>query len=255
MATYYCNGAFLVAQTVKNLSAMWETQVRSLGWEDPLEKEMATHPSILLGESHGQRSLVGYSPCSHKELDMTEQLTLLLQWAFLQISLCTRPWLLFRKKILRCGISGSRLLMHIFQIPFLKVSTFSNKYPPSAYYVPGTILRTSSWWWYAVGTTIIIPFHRRGSWGSSSCRIIELVRARAGFGLLALNSCTTNAASPAFWAVEYEVVIFLYCCPQWRNIYLLKGIVTIQKYYLCWEINPSIRERLSEIPHFDQGRS
>ena len=32
---------------VKNLPARWETQVRSLGWEDPLEKEMATHSSIL----------------------------------------------------------------------------------------------------------------------------------------------------------------------------------------------------------------
>ena len=40
-------GASLVAQTVKHLSAMLETQVRSLGWEDPLEKEMATHSSIL----------------------------------------------------------------------------------------------------------------------------------------------------------------------------------------------------------------
>ena len=39
--------AFLVAQTVKRLPAMQETQVRSLGREDPLEKEMATHSSIL----------------------------------------------------------------------------------------------------------------------------------------------------------------------------------------------------------------
>ena len=37
----------LVAQTVKNLPALQETQVRSLGWEDPLEKGMATHSSIL----------------------------------------------------------------------------------------------------------------------------------------------------------------------------------------------------------------
>ena len=37
----------LVAQTVKRLPTMRETQVRSLGWEDPLEKEMATHSSIL----------------------------------------------------------------------------------------------------------------------------------------------------------------------------------------------------------------
>ena len=39
--------AFLVAQGLKNLPAMQETQDRSLGWEDPLEKEMATHSSIL----------------------------------------------------------------------------------------------------------------------------------------------------------------------------------------------------------------
>ena len=38
---------FLVAQMVKRLPAMWETWVRSLGREDPLEKEMATHSSIL----------------------------------------------------------------------------------------------------------------------------------------------------------------------------------------------------------------
>ena len=37
----------LVAQMVKSLLAMWETQVQALGWEDPLEKEMATHSSIL----------------------------------------------------------------------------------------------------------------------------------------------------------------------------------------------------------------
>ena len=41
------NGASLVAQTVKNLPAMRETWVRSLGWEDPLQEDMATHSSIL----------------------------------------------------------------------------------------------------------------------------------------------------------------------------------------------------------------
>jgi len=39
--------ASLVAQTVKNLPAMWKTWVRSLGWEDPLEEGMATHSSVL----------------------------------------------------------------------------------------------------------------------------------------------------------------------------------------------------------------
>ena len=49
-------------------------QVQSLGQEDPLEKEMATHSGILAGEFHGQRSLVGHSPWSCKELDTTEWL-------------------------------------------------------------------------------------------------------------------------------------------------------------------------------------
>ena len=57
---YLTLGAPLVSQTVKNLPAMQETWVQSLGWEDPLEKEMATYSSSLPGESHGQRSLVGY---------------------------------------------------------------------------------------------------------------------------------------------------------------------------------------------------
>ena len=48
---------------VESLPAMRETDVRSLGQEDPLEKEMATHPLVFLpGKSHGQRSLAGYSP-------------------------------------------------------------------------------------------------------------------------------------------------------------------------------------------------
>ena len=49
-----------------------ETQVRSLREEYPLEKEMATYSSILAGKSHGQRSLVGYSPWGFKESDTTE---------------------------------------------------------------------------------------------------------------------------------------------------------------------------------------
>ena len=45
-----------------------------LGWEDALEKEIATHSDSLPGKSHGQRSLAGYSSWSHKELDMTEHI-------------------------------------------------------------------------------------------------------------------------------------------------------------------------------------
>ena len=57
---------------VKNPPAMQKTRVRSLGWEDPLEKEMATPSSILDGEFHGQKSLVDYSLWGHKESDKTK---------------------------------------------------------------------------------------------------------------------------------------------------------------------------------------
>lgn len=53
--------AFLVAQSVKNLPAIQETWVRSLGWKDPLEKKWQTTPIFLPEESRGQRSLVDYS--------------------------------------------------------------------------------------------------------------------------------------------------------------------------------------------------
>ena len=75
--SYLC--ASLLAQRIKHLPAIQETRVRSLGWEDPLEKEMTTHSSILgeclqcPGESHGQRSLTGYSPLGHKEFDFTSR--------------------------------------------------------------------------------------------------------------------------------------------------------------------------------------
>ena len=63
-----------MAQTVKNLAAMQETQemwVQSLSREDALEKGMAAHSSIFAWVS--QRSLAGYSPWDHKQLDMTEE--------------------------------------------------------------------------------------------------------------------------------------------------------------------------------------
>ena len=51
-----------MVQLVKSLPAMQETRDLSPGWEDPLEKEMATHFSTLAWKSQAQRSLVGYSP-------------------------------------------------------------------------------------------------------------------------------------------------------------------------------------------------
>ena len=50
---------------IKNPPAVQETWVKSLDWEDPLEKEMATNSHILLGEFHGQ-NLAGYSPWGPK---------------------------------------------------------------------------------------------------------------------------------------------------------------------------------------------
>ena len=57
--------ASLVAQLVKNRPAMRETPVRSLDWEDPLEKGMATHSSILVWK-------IPWNPWGRKESDMTE---------------------------------------------------------------------------------------------------------------------------------------------------------------------------------------
>ena len=54
--------------------------VWSLGWEDPLEKEWLPTPVSLPRESHGQRSLAGYSPWGRKVLDLTEWLTLSLSF-------------------------------------------------------------------------------------------------------------------------------------------------------------------------------
>ena len=63
--------ASLVAQLVKNPPAMQETLVQFLGQEDPLEKGMATHSSILAW-INPWRSQVDYSPWGHKESDTTE---------------------------------------------------------------------------------------------------------------------------------------------------------------------------------------
>ena len=62
--------ASLVAQLVKNLPAILETWVQSLGWEDPLEKGKATHSSILAWR------IPWTSPWGCKESDMTEGLSL-----------------------------------------------------------------------------------------------------------------------------------------------------------------------------------
>ena len=61
-----------VAQTVKRLSTMQETWVRSWVGKIPWRRKWQSTPGLLPGKSHGQRSLVGYSPWGCKESDTTE---------------------------------------------------------------------------------------------------------------------------------------------------------------------------------------
>ena len=66
----------LVAQMIKNLPAVQETEVQSLGGKMPWRREWLPTPVFLPGEFHGHRRLVGYSPWDCNELDMTERPTL-----------------------------------------------------------------------------------------------------------------------------------------------------------------------------------
>ena len=79
----------LVAQTVKRLSTMWETWVRSLGWEDSLEEEMATHSSTLALKIPWTEELgAGYYPWGRKKSGTTER----LHFHFLWIKVLRKPW-------------------------------------------------------------------------------------------------------------------------------------------------------------------
>ena len=66
--------AYLIAQSVKNLPAVQETQVRFLDREDPREKEMATHSSILAWRIPGTEEPGRLQSMGSQELDMTERL-------------------------------------------------------------------------------------------------------------------------------------------------------------------------------------
>ena len=74
MYIYIYIWASLVAQMVKNLPLMQETQVDSWVRKIPWRKKWQSTPVFLPGESHRHRSLAGYSSWGHKELDMTELL-------------------------------------------------------------------------------------------------------------------------------------------------------------------------------------
>ena len=70
--TYSHPQVSLEVQKVKNLPAMKKNWVQFLCWGDPLKNEMASPPVFMPGESHGQKSLAGYSTWGHKALDMVE---------------------------------------------------------------------------------------------------------------------------------------------------------------------------------------
>ena len=98
-------GASLVARRVKRLPAMWETWVRSLGWEDPLEKGMATHSSILAWrmpwtEEPGRLQSTRSQRVRHKWATSLSFLSSFFQY---------RIWRLKRGRKLVGGLSGSML--------------------------------------------------------------------------------------------------------------------------------------------------
>ena len=78
--------ASLIAQLVKNLPAVWETWVRFLGWEDPLEKEMATYSSILAWrlpwteEAGGLQSTGSWEPDTPEQLNSTARFLSPAKW-------------------------------------------------------------------------------------------------------------------------------------------------------------------------------
>ena len=73
---------------VKNLTAIQEIRLQSLGWEDLLQKGIGIHSNTLTGEFYGQRSLAGYSPWGPKESEMTGPFTLFtyLYWSVRRIN-------------------------------------------------------------------------------------------------------------------------------------------------------------------------
>ena len=160
-----------MAQTVKHLPAMWKTWVRSLGWEYSLEKGMATHSSTLAGKSHGQRSLVGYSPwgqrVGHDWSDLTHRVYIIqeedynhtlrdsdgaLGWAIINsvaLSGATNllalywasPWLRGKDSTANVEDTGDSCL-----IPGLRRSPGGGHENPLQYSCPENPMDRGAWW-------------------------------------------------------------------------------------------------------------
>ena len=107
-----------MAQTVKRLPTVQETQVWSLVWKIPWRRKWQPTPVLLPGKSHGWRSLIGYSPWGRKESDTTERLHLVLVlWIstlshFPLVSAVSWAILIGYKMLLSCSILWARRAMH-----------------------------------------------------------------------------------------------------------------------------------------------
>ena len=110
---------------VENPPAMWETWVRSLGWEDPLEKERLPTPVFWPGEFHGL-----CSPWGHKDSDTTERLSLLWE----QFETTTEI------RVFHIAALDNRLII-VIRVGLLQLYENSNNNGSlSIYYEPGTQL-------------------------------------------------------------------------------------------------------------------
>ena len=108
-----------------------------LGCEDPLEREMATHSSILAGESHGWRSLVDYSPWGRKVSDMTERLhslSLSTLCIYLCMSLCVCNLCITKCLLMKLLLREVYIVYFfvksyvVWSLPVMMVYNFSNKF-------------------------------------------------------------------------------------------------------------------------------
>ena len=152
-AMYYMCIIYLVAQMVKNLPAMLETWAQTLGQEDPLGKEMVTHSRILAWRIPWTEELGGLSSWGHKQLDVTEHLTLATACSLKQVGGKKRF-------MLKCIIYG--VYIHIY-IMYLNVNSVTHLtlYDSMDYSLPGSsvhgILQARTLEWVA------IPFSRGSS--------------------------------------------------------------------------------------------